>query len=213
MPSPNGRWPAPRAFVAVHGLVAKRRAARRGIDAAETNPGGSRSIFGAMNRRRPILSKLLALGLAAWLALPSLEWCPFASHCELGATRAAASCDGCDAAADGTGCPLEREARAATAAASCPPRACARSCALPCDPDPDPLPFDDGAWCIHPPVDGVPARAVHAPAPVAVIAVVEAPRVPPPPLVSPRRSIEGRIPHPAIACAHAPPQSRAPPHA
>ena len=157
------------------------------------NPGMTRA------SRWPKQFAPLTLGLALWAGLPSLEWCPF-------------SWDAC-----GKSCEVEDAAPACAMAVACGTRvadACgAKAPLLPCDPVPDAVPFGDRAWCIHPPIEGVPVRGIelasfHAEPILAVI--VEAPRLPPP-AGAVRERLERRTTCPALNAPHAPPQSRAPP--
>jgi hypothetical protein len=84
---------------------------------------------------------------------------------------------------------------------------------LPCDPDPDPAPGGDRAWCIHPPYDGVTPRGADVSTPIVPVPhamPAKAPAVPSPPS-RPVAHARRHAPAPAIALPHAPPQSRAPP--
>jgi hypothetical protein len=150
--------------------------------------------------------KGLALGLALWASLPSFEWCPFTwEECRNSCTTAAAS----------SGCAAEC---GAVPAGACGPIDCATRNALrvvPCDPEPDPIPFGDRAWCIHAPIDGVPIRGLDLSpldAGKLIYAAVEAPRLRPP-VRATRERLEIATACPAFHAPHAPPQSRAPPSA
>ena len=139
-------------------------------------------------------------------SLPSLEWCPFtweqcASSCVT--VVAAPAC-----AAECGAAPSE----------SCGPIACATRNALrvlPCDPEPDPIPFGDRAWCIHAPIDGVPVRGLDLPSNDAgqpIYGAVDAPRLHPP-VPAAHLGPERATACPAHRAPHGPPQSRAPPSA
>jgi hypothetical protein len=107
-------------------------------------------------------------------------------------------------------CPLSwDECRAACEEAP----AGATACALPCDPEPDPIPAGDRAWCIRALADGLPARAPALSSPDAHIGFAAiAERAP---LEPPRRArldfARAKARPPTLASPHAPPQSRAPP--
>jgi hypothetical protein len=169
--------------------------------------------------------KKLALGLALWASLPSLQWCPFSwEECwklseRSGAAAACVAVGGpastvavdplhagtCPAQGGSCASPCDGEARACAAGS--------RSCASPCDRRPDPVPFRDCAWCIRSPIDGVPVRGLDLPSSDAgplMYAAVTAPRLRPPARAALER-LESTTACPAIHAPHAPPQSRAPP--
>ncbi len=141
----------------------------------------------------------LTVGLALWAGLPSLEWCPF-------------TWDDCRASCETTEAAVACAAQDREAASACETE---RAPLLPCDPDPDPVPLGDRAWCIHAPIDGVPARGIELAAVDAgpiLAEIVEMVRVQPAPAgVSERR--DNTVTCPALHAPHAPPQSRAPPQA
>ena len=134
---------------------------------------------------------VLALASAAWAALPSLEWCPFTwLECVESAQNETACLPGavpCEAAGSGG------------------------TCAIPCDPTADPLPFGDRAWCIHPALDAVTVRPVDAPPPALQPGIVPAPLDASMPATATIAAQDRAVLPPVLVAPHAPPQSRAPP--
>ena len=152
----------------------------------------------------------IGLLVAAFAALPSLEWCAFRDWTAI-ACEALAGAD----AACASGLPACDVARAAcTTEAACDEASA--PCAEPlCDPEPDPLPFGDRLWCIHPPVTAITAKAdpLAGPAPCAAFAWLPSPPdLAPPAVVTLARPGPLPLP-PLLRGAHAPPRPRAPPAA
>ena len=119
-------------------------------------------MLAAMKRSFPIRTLApLAIALAAWAALPSLEWCP------LSWKQCRAACESAPVAAANAGCDEMSECGVDTGCGGMSECGGAPTASTPlCDPVPDQnLPFGDRAWCIHPPVDGVPSRGIEMPAP------------------------------------------------
>ena len=160
----------------------------------------------------------LMLGLAVWMALPSLEWCPFTwaecrescdAQSEPVACEIAPSCDPiCNATMScGTALP-DAECAAPTTETSD-----AASCPLPCDPTPDTGPAGDRAWCVHPPVEALVAVSIEIqpPAPAPTLALL-APSIDlEPPLAESARVVTTVFQPPILVAPHAPPLGRAPP--
>jgi hypothetical protein len=164
-------------------------------------------------RRWPTRLRPLTFALALWAGLPSLEWCPLSwddcrALCErseqpvCAAVRASAGAP-CAAA----GAIVADEGICGSSAEGC---AEAAGCAIPCDPVADPVPFGDRAWCVRPPLEGVPSRDIEMPSPEALPAETVEPLPQPAPPVSAALLDERAVLHPALV-AHAPPLSRAPP--
>lgn len=172
-------------------------------------------------RRHPPFATL-ALGLSLWMALPSLEWCPFRWD------ACTASCTDADVVACGTplaACEIAGDAACETAGApSCGSSTATRCAAGPdaasnppgaCDASPDPLPLGDRAYCVHPPVDGllVAPVALDPPGAAALLATLAPAPSLQPPAFTPAPATAPRLRPPPLADPHAPPNPRAPPAA
>jgi len=161
----------------------------------------------------------LSLGLALWAALPSLSWCPVSwKECRamfgVANAEAGASME-CERVARDTR-PAAAPARSTPSPARSAPSTShcgAGACSLPCDPDADPAPANDRAWCVRPPADGILTRGVEAPASLSSLAPAVPLRTPAVAAPSSRPMARARrlAAIPALAIPHAPPQGRAPP--
>ncbi len=164
---------------------------------------------GMMLRRLPRRVAPLALVLALWTALPSVEWCPFSwADFVAGATTESTTCES-GAACDPV---CARMMSGTNSGGACATQKTA-TCPLPCDPSPDPLPFGDRAWCVHPPVDALVVSTLHIDPPAALpaLATLVPPLVVPPPAASAPRAITTVFQSPVLLAPHAPPLGRAPP--
>jgi hypothetical protein len=154
----------------------------------------------------------VALGLALWTALPSLEWCPFSWSACAAAASESATCD--VACGEAQTLPCEAEPGVACDLdAACAGAAAHRGCALPCDPDPDPTPLGDRAWCIRAPIDGMASRGPEVGRPVvhAPLAVLTPPITLRAPSPTRRELVSYEIPRAVSRLARAPIRPRAPP--
>lgn len=168
----------------------------------------------AMGRKKTRPTASLALMLSLVASLPSLEWCPFPScdrarSCEATAVTAGASCPAAIACAAAPECSAAGTGRTDDAR----PCTAKNVTGLPCDADPDPIPFGDRVWCIHPPVEGVVARDIDLPLPDASawLATLVRPVDLDVPCPRPKPRVERAPRSPVLALPHAPPLSRAPP--